>query len=85
MKKVVGLAELAECLGDVLELPRGGLREQSPLEDVEGWDSVNALRVLTGIESEWGVRLKLQEFGQARTVGELLALVNREVRHADAA
>lgn len=64
-----------ESLSDVLGVNEGDLRNNSRLEDLEYWDSVNALRVLSRVEKEFGVRLDLRKYMACLYVSDIYDLV----------
>ncbi|HEV2637109.1 MAG TPA: acyl carrier protein [Actinocrinis sp.] len=62
---------VADSLETLLDLDPDGFDELTPLSRLEGWDSVNALRVLVYLEHEAGAPLDFERFGEAGTVGDL--------------
>jgi acyl carrier protein len=64
------------CVADVLDFDPDGVGSNTPLPELPGWDSVNGLRVLNALESEFRVRLGLSAFSSAKTVGELHGLID---------
>ena len=47
--------------------------------EVEGWDSLSHLMIITGIENEFGVRFKLKELNQLKNVGNLVTLIETKL------
>ncbi|WP_406069060.1 acyl carrier protein [Micromonospora sp. NBC_01638] len=68
---------VVEVITDLLDLPGTTLAAGTPLVAVDGWDSVNALRVLVYLERETGRPLDYERFAAAATVGDLAELVDR--------
>lgn len=64
-----------QVVADLLDLDEDDLAMELPLSEVEGWDSVNALRVLVFLEREAGRPLDYDGFIGSRTLGELAAVV----------
>ncbi len=46
---------------------------------VPGWDSLSHVRVITAVETEFGVRFRPLEIVRLRTVGDLQEAVNRKL------
>jgi acyl carrier protein len=67
---------VTEVITDLLDVP-GPLTAGTALAAVEGWDSVNALRVLVYLEREIGHPLDYEQFAAAATVGDVMELVRR--------
>jgi acyl carrier protein len=63
---------VAEVLGEAAER----LRAEHVLADYE-WDSIGSLEALAQLESRLDITLDLREFHAARTIGELMSLVER--------
>ncbi|MFG2134412.1 acyl carrier protein [Streptomyces sp. NPDC048751] len=66
---------VVEALGQLLDADEDALGADTPLSAIEGWDSVNALRVLVFLERELGSPVDYERFAAAGSVGDLGALV----------
>lgn len=55
-----------------LNLSEGTLREETKIEDVEGWDSLAHVLIIGDLESNLGISIPLDEAIEITTVGELL-------------
>jgi acyl carrier protein len=73
--------KLIELIAEVLDMEPEELSADVGPNQIEEWDSVNALRILTHIETEWGVRLTMEEYAQAQTIGDLAELIAGSVAH----
>lgn len=67
---------VAEVVADLLDLDEDTLTPQTRLAEVEGWDSVNALRVLLYLERELGTALDFDAFERAGTLADVADLLN---------
>ena len=65
-----------EVITDLLDMSDPPLVAGTPLASVEGWDSVNALRVLVYLERETGRPLDYEGFAEAATIADIAALVD---------
>jgi acyl carrier protein len=63
-------------LEDVLDQPDLTLGPETTAKDIEGWDSLNHVRVLLRIEQNYGIDLPVGDIETAKNVGELLAVIN---------
>jgi acyl carrier protein len=68
---------VVEVITDLLDVSGPAPGPGTALAAIEGWDSVNALRVLVYLERETGRPLDYEQFAQAATVGDITALVHR--------
>jgi acyl carrier protein len=66
---------ITEAFEQLLDVDPDGFTNETPLPAVEGWDSVNALRLLVHLEQELGVPLDFERFTAVESVGDLVALV----------
>lgn len=70
-------AELVqEVVGQLLDVEPGTLTAERRFAEIEGWDSVNALRILVYLEREVGGSVDFERFTKAETIGELAAVVH---------
>lgn len=70
-------AELVrEVVGQLLDVEPGNLTAERRFAEIEGWDSVNALRILVYLEREVGGSVDFERFTKAETMGELAAVVH---------
>lgn len=67
--------KLIELIAEVIDVEMDMLSLDIGPNEIEEWDSVNTLRILTNIESELGIRIPLAEYHQASTIGELSELI----------
>lgn len=68
------LDELADLIESVLDLDMN-LSAQSRFEELPGWDSVNAMRLIAHIEKDFGVKLPIKEYLNAQTLGDVHGLI----------
>lgn len=71
-------------LEDVLDQSDLAVAPETTAEDIEGWDSLNHVRLLLRIEQQYGIDLPVGEVEDAKNVGELLAVINRLSATGDA-
>lgn len=66
---------VAEALATLLDLEADSFGGGTLLDELDGWDSVNALRVLVYLEREVGGALDFERYGSAVTLGEVADVV----------
>ncbi|MFI5758411.1 acyl carrier protein [Streptomyces sp. NPDC051569] len=66
---------VAEVVGQLLDLETDDLAMSTPLADIEGWDSVNQMRILVYLEREVGGSLDYDRFMRAVSLADLSAVV----------
>jgi len=50
-------------------------------KDVDGWDSLNNIRVILSVEREFGIKFSASEIAKFNNVGELASLTQSKVNH----
>lgn len=70
--------KLATLIETVLDLDLDvSLSADSRFKDLPGWDSVNAMRLITHIEKDFVMKLPIKEYLNAQTLGEVGSLIAR--------
>lgn len=69
-------ALVRDVVGQLLDVEPDVLTAERRFAEIEGWDSVNALRILVYLEREAGGSIDFERFTKAETVGELAAVVH---------
>lgn len=69
------VATVVEAVAQLLDVDEDTLVLDAPLQAVDGWDSVNQLRILVYLERELGAPLDYDRFTAAETLGDLASLV----------
>ena len=69
--------EKLALLEDMLELDEGDLTVDKALEDVDEYDSMAKLSLIVLMEDEFGVKLTGDVIKGFKTVGDIVALMNK--------
>jgi acyl carrier protein len=62
-----------------LELDDFDLRDETVAGEVPGWDSLSHARIISAVEAEYGARFKALDLLRLCKVGDLQALVDRQI------
>jgi acyl carrier protein len=73
----VDRVKFRECIVKALNLRSGEYRPDLKIGDVEQWDSVAHLDVMSEIEREFGVRFDLDEITALTSLPELLSRLDK--------
>ena len=66
---------VVEIAARVFELDEQGLSMGDSPQTIERWDSLNHLKLITAIESEFGIRLRMQTVLKINDIAALVAAV----------
>lgn len=68
-------AQLSEMITDIFGIDDVQLHPETTAADVENWDSLNNIRLMAEVESEFGMRFTTAELTGLKNVGELVAIL----------
>jgi acyl carrier protein len=71
--------KLVEIVAELFDLEAAAVHEALTPEDVELWDSMNHLRLVSAVEEEFQIKLSMQEIESIRSLGMLQALIEQRV------
>lgn len=69
--------KLARILSDVFQVDRANLTEDTKAEDIESWDSLKHLELVTALEQAYGVELGTEEIPELRSVADIVQMLRR--------
>ena len=79
MDNAVLLSQLQEIFRDVLDQPDLVLTPDSNASNVEDWDSLSHINLVTSIEKQYKVSFALGELQELKNVGDMIALIQRKL------
>jgi acyl carrier protein len=69
--------KLTDVIRDFFELPQLAVDPSTSAAQVEGWDSLAHVGLIVAVEKAFAVRFTTKEVQSLRTVGDLIALLER--------
>jgi acyl carrier protein len=69
------MSEFCEALDQLVEQPAGTSQPEMYLNHLAGWDSMSAMGFMAMADKKYGVIVSAARLMEARTVGDLAALV----------
>jgi acyl carrier protein len=73
------LEQLRPIFRDVLDQPQLTITAESNGHNVEGWDSLAHINLVSAIEQEFNVKFKLGELQELKNVGEMVELIKKKL------
>lgn len=55
------------------------LSPETTAEDVEDWDSLSHITLISAVEAEFGMRFKMKEVSSMKNVGEMASIIAERV------
>ena len=74
------LEKVIEICKDVFEDDDLILTESSSSSDVEDWDSLSHLSLISDVEDEFSIKLTLDEISNSKNLGELVSAIMRHIK-----
>jgi len=68
-----------KILENTLKHNRFEMRDDLTAADVEGWDSLSHVMIITEIEKDFNVRFKLKELNKLKNMGTLIELIESKL------
>jgi acyl carrier protein len=69
---------LTEVFRDVFDDDALVVEPTMTAADVDGWDSLTHVRLMLNVERAFGIRLTASDIGKLKSVGDLMALIERK-------
>ncbi|MBX2903611.1 MAG: acyl carrier protein [Chitinophagales bacterium] len=79
MERTEVLSKIHEILVKVLKHNRFELRDELTAKDVDGWDSLSHMQIITEIEATFNVKFKLKELNKLKNMGTLIELIESKL------
>ncbi|PXW27250.1 acyl carrier protein [Paraburkholderia caballeronis] len=76
--------QLRPIFDDVFDAGDVALAAGTTADDVDGWDSLNHVRLMLAVQKRFNVKFAAHEIGALENVGELVALIRRKLPQAHA-
>jgi acyl carrier protein len=72
--------ELQDIFRDLFDDDDIVIKDTTTAPDIEGWDSLNNVRLMVRIEEKFGFRFNTGEVVSLKSVGDLVKLIEERVR-----
>ncbi len=79
MEKNEIVEKLRNIFISILEHDNFEMKNELSANDVEGWDSLTHMIIITTIEKQFGVKFKLREINKLGNLGNLIELVSLKI------
>jgi len=71
--------EVKDVLVSVLEHSNFEMRDNLTAKDVDGWDSLSHMMIITKIEEHFGIRFKLRDLNKLKNMGSLITVIQSKI------
>ena len=71
--------KLQEIFRKVFKEPNLMIAEEMTAEDVEAWDSLSHVQMISETEKAFGIKFKIREIRRLKNVGEFIELIDKKL------
>ncbi|MBQ3066168.1 MAG: acyl carrier protein [Clostridia bacterium] len=75
MTREAVIEKLNEIFRDVFDDESIEVTDEMTAEDIEDWDSLTHLTMISEVESAFGMRFKMKDISTMKNVGEMIAII----------
>lgn len=75
MEKQVIIEKITKIFREVFSDNNIVINDEMTANDVENWDSLTHMLMITKVEEEFGVKFKLKELNKLKQVGDIVSLL----------
>lgn len=79
MDKTTITTQVHNILTNTLGHDRFEMRDDLTAKDVDGWDSLTHMMIITGIEKSFDIKFKLRDLNKLKNMGSLLTLIEQKI------
>ena len=73
------LNQVNQIFKEVLEIEELSLKGKEHIIDIDGWDSLNHVKIILVIKSEFNIRLKASEVFEIEIIDELIEAIRSKI------
>lgn len=74
------LKQLALIFEEVLKQPELKIDYNMSADDIDGWDSLSNMTIISEIEKKWNVHFKLRDIVRMKNIGDMVDVIIRQSR-----
>lgn len=78
MEKQEIVEKITEIFGEVFSDNNIVINDEMTANDVENWDSLTHMLMITQVEEAFGIKFKLKELNKLKKVGDIISLVEEK-------
>ncbi len=72
-------SKISAVLVSILEHDNFEMHDELTAKDVDGWDSLSHMMIITKIEEEFSIRFKLRDLNKLKNMGSLVSVIQTKI------
>lgn len=73
------LNKLKEIVVSVVKHDHFEMTPELKAQDVDGWDSISHITIITKVENEFKIKFKLREITKLKNIGDMVQLISDKI------
>jgi acyl carrier protein len=79
MEKTEIAQRVQQIVSGILKHSNFEMKDELTARDVEGWDSLSHMAIITDMEERFGIKFKLRELNKLSNMGTLIELIRSKL------
>ena len=75
MERATVIEQLTPVFRKIFNIPDLVITDDMTANDVEGWDSLSHMLLITDVETAFSIKFKLKELNKMRNVGDMIDII----------
>ena len=71
--------KIKDLMADILKVDVAVLLDDLEVGDIQEWDSMHHMMIITGLEKEFGIKFQREDLADIENVGDIVSLVEEMV------
>tara|TARA_B100000745_G_scaffold215586_1_gene143255 strand:+ start:1385 stop:1612 length:228 start_codon:yes stop_codon:yes gene_type:complete len=72
------MGKLEEIIANIFELDASQIKKEMTPSDIETWDSLSQLNLISAIEKEFQIKLEIDEIFTVMKIGDIYSLLSKK-------
>lgn len=73
------LKKIETAISEVVAHHRFELTEETTAQDIDGWESITHMMIMSKVEQAFGIKFKLVDLMHMNNVGDLVSTIQKEI------
>ena len=74
----MSVSTIIEIFQDILDVKKGTVNLNSTSSDIDEWDSVATVNIIVALEDEFGIKFKLEDIQEVKSVKDFVDLIQEQ-------
>lgn len=79
METTIIKERISDVLVSVLEHDNFEMHDELTAQDVDGWDSLSHMMIITKIEEKFEIKFKLRDLNKLKNMGSLVSVIQSKI------